>query len=764
MSAKSSQQLPPKEMALFRKLVRSYEQKQYKQALRCSKQILANPQFADHGETICMKGLILNCIGKHEEAMEMVKKGLKADIMSYVCWHVYGQVNRSDKQYEMAMKAYKRALTLDNQNLQILRDLGLLQIQMRDYIGYRDTRYQLLVVRPQNKANLVGYANSCQMVGDYDTAMKVLEDVLKNVKNNEAEKGDLILYKVSLLVESKKYSEALEFLEENAMTIPDRLTYLETRADLLFKVGRISDAKKAYEWLLKRSPDNVDYMKRIEETIRLNNPETSEDSIKEFYETLIKEYPRTRILQIRLLLHIQNRDEFKDEFVKFLVAGLRSGLPSLFTCLSPLYEDPTKMEFVETFLVDFVRKSKEFGYEKASLDGSPHPELPITIVWVWYYLAQQVSLQKRYPEALGYIEEAISHTPTLVDLYVLQAKVLKKNGEVQLASEVMEEAQSLDTADRYLNYLSAKYLLKAGKMAEAAKMCEKFTREGMSAEDALQEMQCLWYPWAAAKAYKEQGQLGEALKRCHQIERIVTAFYEEQYDFHTYCIRKCFMTPYVSMLHYLDQIHSNPFYIKAAKLAAEIYMDLTEHPNGIPEKKDTVELENPNLSPSELKKLKRKLNKQKAQEEEKLAKEQQNHKDKNQKRKPLDGEADVVEGSPLDPKKLTATKTPLDDAAKLIQPALLVGSKSVAFYLTVFRLYQLRDKPLIMVKAVSNVAKLGDKQTAASLSQELEAYLKSKSENLDEVTKETIGKVLQDIRAGKLEEDMSNLKLNGTKH
>lgn len=35
------------------------------------------------------------------------------------------------------MKAYKQALRLDRDNMQILRDLSLLQIQMRDLDGYR---------------------------------------------------------------------------------------------------------------------------------------------------------------------------------------------------------------------------------------------------------------------------------------------------------------------------------------------------------------------------------------------------------------------------------------------------------------------------------------------------------------------------------------------------------------------------------------------------------------------------------------------------
>ncbi len=36
-------------------------------------------------ETLAMKGLIMNCLGKKDEAYEFVRKGLKNDLKSHVC-------------------------------------------------------------------------------------------------------------------------------------------------------------------------------------------------------------------------------------------------------------------------------------------------------------------------------------------------------------------------------------------------------------------------------------------------------------------------------------------------------------------------------------------------------------------------------------------------------------------------------------------------------------------------------------------------------
>ena len=46
-------------------------------------------------------------------------------------------LQRSDKKYDEAIKCYRNALKWDNDNIQILRDLSLLQIQMRDLDGYK---------------------------------------------------------------------------------------------------------------------------------------------------------------------------------------------------------------------------------------------------------------------------------------------------------------------------------------------------------------------------------------------------------------------------------------------------------------------------------------------------------------------------------------------------------------------------------------------------------------------------------------------------
>jgi peptide alpha-N-acetyltransferase len=64
-------------------------------------------------ETLAMKGLILNSMGKKEEALENIRNGIKNNITSHVTWHVYGLWQRSERKYDEAIKAYKKALQCD---------------------------------------------------------------------------------------------------------------------------------------------------------------------------------------------------------------------------------------------------------------------------------------------------------------------------------------------------------------------------------------------------------------------------------------------------------------------------------------------------------------------------------------------------------------------------------------------------------------------------------------------------------------------------
>ena len=59
--------------------------------------------------------------------------------------------------------------------------------------------------------------------------------------------------------------------------------------------------------------------------------------------------------------------------------------------------------------------------------------------------------QRLTQRALQLVDEAIVHTPTLVELYNAKAKILKHAGDPEAAAHLAEAARRFDLSDRYLN-------------------------------------------------------------------------------------------------------------------------------------------------------------------------------------------------------------------------------------------------------------------------------------------------------------------------
>ena len=166
------QPLPPKEAAQFRTVIRSYEDKQYKRGLKTADLILK--KIPKHGDTMAMKALIFNGQGKTDEAFLLAKEALTVDMKSHVCWHVYGLLYRANKNFEEAIKAYKFALKLEPDSPQIQRDLAILQVQMRDYQGYIQSRTAMLQARPQLRQSWTALAIANHLAGNLSEAENVL--------------------------------------------------------------------------------------------------------------------------------------------------------------------------------------------------------------------------------------------------------------------------------------------------------------------------------------------------------------------------------------------------------------------------------------------------------------------------------------------------------------------------------------------------------------------------------------------------------------
>lgn len=139
------------------------------------------------------------------------------NLKSEICWHIYGIINRNMRNYSEAVKCYQNALRIDPNNGQILKDMSLLQVQIRDFDGLYDTRIKLLQNVPKQPANWIALAVANHLKEDYQETLKVLASFWKIAETElkPFEKSELYLYEAQILEESGNYEGVIALLKKN---------------------------------------------------------------------------------------------------------------------------------------------------------------------------------------------------------------------------------------------------------------------------------------------------------------------------------------------------------------------------------------------------------------------------------------------------------------------------------------------------------------------------------------------------------------------
>ncbi|GMI78061.1 mutant,snc1-enhancing 6, EMBRYO DEFECTIVE 2753, OMISHA, NAA15 [Hibiscus trionum] len=693
--------LPPKEANLFKLIVKSYETKQYKKGLKAADQILK--KFPDHGETLSMKGLTLNCMDRKSEAYELVRLGLKNDLKSHVCWHVYGLLYRSDREYREAIKCYRNALRIDPDNIEILRDLSLLQAQMRDLTGFVETRQQLLTLKPNHRMNWIGFAVSHHLNSNGAKAVEILEAYEGTLEddyppdNERCEHGEMLLYKISLLEECGFLERALEELHKKEPKIVDKLTYKEQEVSLLVKLGRLEEGANLYKALLIMNPDNYRYYEGLQKCFVLyseNGKYSADetDQLDALYKSLAKEYTWSSAVK-RIPLDFLQGDKFREAAVNYIKPLLTKGVPSLFSDLSPLYDHPGKADIIEQLVLELEHSIRIDGRYPDRTEKEP----PSTLLWILFFLAQHYDRRGQYDVAFSKIDEAIQHTPTVIDLYSVKSRILKHAGDLSAAASLADEARCMDLADRYINSECVKRMLQADQVALAEKTAVLFTKDG-DQHNNLHDMQCMWYELASGESYFRQSDLGRALKKFLAVEKHYADITEDQFDFHSYCLRKMTLRAYVEMLKFQDRLHSHAYFHKAAAGAIRCYLKLYDSPLNSPSEED----DNTSKTASQKKKMKKQRKAERAKKEA-----EEKNEESNASGNSKFGKRHI---KPVDPdphgEKLLKTEDPLSEATKYLKLLQKHSPDSLETHLLSFEVNLRKQKVLLAFQAVKQLLRL----------------------------------------------------------
>lgn len=370
------------------------------------------------------------------------------------------------------------------------------------------------------------------------------------------------------------------------------------------------------------------------------------------------------------------------------------GVPSTFANLKHLYSDSLKKATLPVLAEEYLKEHSSSSATEGQANGDSSKGVGAAL----YFLAQHHNYHMSRDLALAseYVEKAIELDPKNVDFHMTKARIFKHQGDVAKASEAMDHARSLDTRDRYINSKAAKYQLRNNENEKALATTGLFTRaESVGGPLAdLTDMQCMWFLTEDGEAWQRRGNVGLALKRYHTIFNIFDIWQEDQFDFHSFSLRKGQIRAYIDMVRWEDKLREHPFYFRAALDAVNLYLSMHDSKPQSANGANGVEGTRTNGEDAAEKKKAAKKAKKEAQKAEREAADKAAKQDPNKAaaQKSKDGEETKKKDDDPNGVKLAATADPLGDAMKFLGPILQFSPKNIEGQIAGFEVYIRRSK------------------------------------------------------------------------
>ena len=177
---KDNKVLPAKEATILRRAIAEYDSGKYKVSLKSAETVLK--KSPNHGETLAVKGLCLAQLERKVEAVEVAKQGLRQDLTSFLCWHALAICQRRIRNYQEALKCYIQAARLEPGNVNMFREIALMNLMMRQHAPVIQQRIKVLQMQPHIRINWTQLAVSHHLAGNHDEAVRVLEGYEDTIK------------------------------------------------------------------------------------------------------------------------------------------------------------------------------------------------------------------------------------------------------------------------------------------------------------------------------------------------------------------------------------------------------------------------------------------------------------------------------------------------------------------------------------------------------------------------------------------------------
>lgn len=563
----------------FQMALREFDIKRYDKVEKlCDKMINKNPK---DDQAIALKGLNYLYLKKPEEGEKTLKLAIKANMKSPVAWHFYAIFHKERGNYSQAMKSYNRALSLAPSNFNIIRDLSYMQLYLRQLDSFVKTCKLGIDNKPGMLLNWVSFAFACTMVKDYKTAISTLnssENLGANIlKKNE--KHEIKMFNAMIKAKEGKYEDAMNYLIHYKNELIDKPTVYSMIIENAIKCKRYNIGLDYCNKALTLNPDNSNlicsyFLMKINEddfspkvyNDLLNIPEDYKyiPKMKETLNELMTKYPKKKILS-NLELAFNQGEDFKKLFEEYFIKQVEITIPSFYINVQFIYKlQPHKIKYIQEILDKYLDNIKNNKKVSDNLD------VPVHTSWVYFYAAQHYLFLCDLEKAINYINLALDLTPSVVEFYMVAAKIFKHSYMMDKCILAYDKARLLDLGDRYLNAKMGKIYARESQIDKSLEVMKEFVADPLT-EENVKFSETLWYLNEMGCAYLTKKNILRSHYCFQSVIEVFLNILKDQVDFYNFCLRRYMLKDLYHTIVYLDGMAKNKYVLQALSKIDLIY-------------------------------------------------------------------------------------------------------------------------------------------------------------------------------------------------
>ncbi len=249
-------------------------QKKYSEATFLYREVLAlQPQYVQNKALLFNYGAALNGARDWPNAEIVWNNYHKLERKNKDSWLNLASVQVSQKKYPEAIYAYKTAQSLGAAKLNILNQIGPLQIQENDLAGAEITYRELMNLKPDQSKYRLTLSRVLSKQGKQEEAIKLLRDSDQNSTKLRLELAERI-------ANSGDYYSAASEYQKIITDEPNSYEAVLGLADSYSAIGQFSESSKLYKRYLGTYPNN--FHAQYNYALALANSGQENESVNEY--------------------------------------------------------------------------------------------------------------------------------------------------------------------------------------------------------------------------------------------------------------------------------------------------------------------------------------------------------------------------------------------------------------------------------------------------------------------------------------------------